>query len=164
MEEILDKESYQQMLKLRRDIYYGGGVGFIAGITSTALYHMISMHLKPSFKPSNKNLLVGSLFLSAAGGSFLGALLGGKYSLHNTARQQVLSPHNGSIKYVFKNREASSALETDYVRRQNEHRSQMESEMDASFVKRYEAIKSRFVISSKEESSHHHAGKGDDGH
>lgn len=141
MDEILDPESYEQLLKLRRDVYRGGAAGFVLGIVTTGLYHLGKMLVFPSFKSSNKNVMVGSLFLSAAGGSFIGANLAGRYSRHSTnfQRLKLLHPPN----------------ESEYSKLQNKVLEERNQGMNASFNRRYDAIRLSAGISTtdKKESS-----------
>lgn len=136
MDEILDPESYEQLLKLRRDVYRGGAAGFVFGIVTAGLYHACKMLIFPSFKSSNKNVMVGSLFLSAAGGSFVGANLAGRYSRHSTNFQKLklLHPPN----------------ESDYTKLQNKVLEERSQSMNASFNRRYDAIRLTTGISTTE--------------
>jgi hypothetical protein len=136
MEEVLDAESYQQLIRFRRDVYRGGAYGFIGGMILTAAYHAGRMLTTPSFKSSNKNIMVGSLFLCASGGSFLGAHLGGKYSLYNFSNKKynTLTPHPSQQSEYSKIR---SQAEQDRVK-----------ESEDSYSRRIDAIRKTTGVSS----------------
>ena len=127
MDEILDPESYAQLLKLRRDVYRGGAAGFVGGIAAAGLYHVGNLLMFPSFKSSSKNVMVGSLFLCAAGGSFIGASLAGRYSRNKSSFKNLKLLHPPS--------------ESEYSKLQNKAIEERSQGMDASFRRRYDAIR-----------------------
>lgn len=136
MDEILDPESYEQIRKLRRDVYIGGAWGFVGGLCLSVGYHLVRMSLSPGFKSSNKNNIVASVFLSGAFGSFVGSHYGGKLSQYNFSKKLPLMMN------------PIGQQQTEYTKLQSKHRDEIVQDMDASFARRNEAIRQRVGISS----------------
>lgn len=137
MDRVLDTESYEDLLAVRRDVYIGGGIGFLFGSFTCASYHgyKLMKSSSPKLSLSNKNIMLGSLLLCATGGSFLGAQIAGKYSTSRRSKYKFLRENEN---------------DTEYIQLQKKNANEILQNNDASHIRRYESITANRIVEKRD--------------